>query len=295
MIRRPPRSTLFPHTTLFRSPHVRIGVASVGPEVHPGRPFGPHERAERGAEVLVAERCLVEVDLAVAIQADHETGLGLERPGRGARQPHVHAALHDGGGDHEDDEQHEGHVDERCDIDVGRERQLAMAAKPAPAAQQAGHHSLPSRAIVPMISWAKPSSSPANRPSPVTNRLYAITEGTATARPPTVVTSASATPGATAAIFPEPPTAMPMKASITPSTVPSRPSSGLTEPNVASQGMKRAAASRSAAPSLASNIRSASSCVVVRVACGAAIGPSPLRPPGFSSPKKCMPSRSSRL
>src|SRR5207245_1132106 len=80
------------------------------------------------------------------------------------------------------------------------------------------------------ISWAKPSSSPANRPSRFTNRLYAITEGTATARPPTVVTSASATPGATAAMFPEPPTAMPMKASITPSTVPSRPSSGLTEP-----------------------------------------------------------------
>src|SRR6267143_1258959 len=88
-----------------------------------------------------------------------------------------------------------------------------------------------------------------------------MTDGTATASPITVVTSASATPGATAAMFPEPPTAIPMKASITPSTVPSRPSSGLTEPKVASHGMKRAAASRSAATSLASTIRSASSCV----------------------------------
>src|SRR5205807_10194225 len=226
---------------------------------------------------------------------DHETGLGLERPGRGARQPHVHAALHDGGGDHEDDEQHEGHVDERCDVDVGRERQLAMAAKPAPAAQQAGHHSLPSRAIVPMISWAKPSSSPANRPSRFTNRLYAITEGTATARPPTVVTSASATPGATAPMFPDPPTAIPMKASITPNTVPSRPSKGLTDPKVASHGMNRAAPSRSAATSLASTMRSASSCVIVRALWVATAGPLSFKPPGLSSEKTWIPSRSSRL
>ncbi len=86
-----------------------------------------------------------------------------------------------------------------------------------------------------------------------------MTAGTATARPPTVVTNASATPGATAVMFPEPPTAIPMNASMTPSTVPSRPSSGLTDPNVASQGMKRAAVSRSAATSFASTMRNASS------------------------------------
>src|SRR5689334_23601119 len=40
MIRRPPRSTLFPYTTLFRSPAVR--------ECDPGRPTGEHEAA-RGA------------------------------------------------------------------------------------------------------------------------------------------------------------------------------------------------------------------------------------------------------
>src|SRR2546430_6152839 len=32
MIRRPPRSTLFPYTTLFRSRYVEIGAASTTPE-----------------------------------------------------------------------------------------------------------------------------------------------------------------------------------------------------------------------------------------------------------------------
>src|SRR5437879_5514379 len=124
---------------------------------------------------------------------------------------------------------------------------------------------------------------------------------TTVAGPATVVTSASATPGATAAMFPEPPRAIPMNASITPSTVPSRPSSGLTEPNVASHGTNRAAESRSAATSLASTMRSASSCVAVRVVVGAPLGAAaspldpPFRLPGFSSEKKFTPSRSSRL
>src|SRR3712207_7801130 len=44
MIRRPPRSTLFPYTTLFRSrqvPHVRAGVGHDGVEsvAHPIPPF----------------------------------------------------------------------------------------------------------------------------------------------------------------------------------------------------------------------------------------------------------------
>ena len=100
-------------------------------------------------------------------------------------------------------------------------------------------------------------------------------------------------------MFPEPPIAMPMNASITPSTVPSSPSKGLTEPNVASHGMNRAAASRSAATSLASTIRNASSWVVVSAADdAAAAGTTPLVPfsvPGLSSEKKCTASRSNRL
>src|SRR5438445_3873614 len=273
--------------------HARIGDPPVGSKVHPGGPFGSHQRAEGRPKVRVGQRGLLDEDPPLPVEGHNEPLLRFERACFHPRQAHVHAPLHDGRGDHEDDEQHEGHVDERRHVDVGVEGQLPVPAQSARATQEARHYSLPSRAMVPMISWANPSSSPANRPRRLTKRLYAITDGTATASPATVVTSASATPGATAPMFPEPPTAIPMKASITPSTVPSRPSSGLTEPNVASQGMNRAAASRSAATSLARTIRNASSCVVVS-GTSTCSGPS-FSLPGLSSEKKWMPSRSSRL
>src|SRR2546426_4412335 len=41
MIRRPPRSTLFPYTTLFRSPRIGRGVAHIVP-VAAGEVHGPH-------------------------------------------------------------------------------------------------------------------------------------------------------------------------------------------------------------------------------------------------------------
>src|SRR3712207_7029821 len=57
MIRRPPRSTLFPYTTLFRSPHLRLrrlprGPARVGPA-------GRRASARRGSEVLERELVVV--------------------------------------------------------------------------------------------------------------------------------------------------------------------------------------------------------------------------------------------
>jgi hypothetical protein len=113
----------------------------------------------------------------------------------------------------------------------------------------------------------------------------------ATARPATVVTSASATPGATAVMFPAPLVAMPMNASMTPSTVPSNPISGLTEPNVASHGTYFPSRSCSASTCESSTIRRASSCVGV----SASTTPGPRRsPPGRSSWKKAMPSWKSR-
>src|SRR5688572_31232830 len=53
MIRRPPRSTLFPYTTLFRSPHgARYGVLLGEHGAHgsdrPDAPAGYHERAAGG-------------------------------------------------------------------------------------------------------------------------------------------------------------------------------------------------------------------------------------------------------
>src|ERR1041385_9394515 len=60
MIRRPPRSTLFPYTTLFRSERNRVGHGAVAG--HASRQFGnlfdgctPHQRLD--ALVRVAEPC----------------------------------------------------------------------------------------------------------------------------------------------------------------------------------------------------------------------------------------------
>src|SRR2546422_8407570 len=47
MIRRPPRSTLFPYTTLFRSPGARRGVLDRGQPRHPGRRQGGRPRGTR--------------------------------------------------------------------------------------------------------------------------------------------------------------------------------------------------------------------------------------------------------
>src|SRR2546427_6127235 len=49
MIRRPPRSTLFPYTTLFRS---RVAARKGGTAHHDIRAAHPHERGAEGERVL---------------------------------------------------------------------------------------------------------------------------------------------------------------------------------------------------------------------------------------------------
>src|SRR5215469_17884346 len=56
MIRRPPRSTLFPYTTLFRSPAPRDGLAQ--PARLPGHPAG-RGRSEEHTSELQSRRDLV--------------------------------------------------------------------------------------------------------------------------------------------------------------------------------------------------------------------------------------------
>src|SRR2546426_8295058 len=56
MIRRPPRSTLFPYTTLFRSLHavagrVRHGRAEVGPAIHGDPAEHPHRRDRKSTRL----------------------------------------------------------------------------------------------------------------------------------------------------------------------------------------------------------------------------------------------------
>src|SRR3989441_9710333 len=50
MIRRPPRSTLFPYTTLFRSHHQRLGLCHPGPRLR-GAP-AIHESGVRAESVF---------------------------------------------------------------------------------------------------------------------------------------------------------------------------------------------------------------------------------------------------
>src|SRR3712207_8753341 len=54
MIRRPPRSTLFPYTTLFRSHPAAPTQVDPRPRLTDGHPFFPRE--ERGAEVVRGRR-----------------------------------------------------------------------------------------------------------------------------------------------------------------------------------------------------------------------------------------------
>src|SRR2546430_4503890 len=49
MIRRPPRSTLFPYTTLFRSPGAQLAHALAGPALHAERRFCLEGRPRRRA------------------------------------------------------------------------------------------------------------------------------------------------------------------------------------------------------------------------------------------------------
>src|SRR6266550_986070 len=57
MIRRPPRSTLFPYTTLFRSPRRNAGGAWSGPVHSPQGLDGPGSRRRRGVGVAVRSAC----------------------------------------------------------------------------------------------------------------------------------------------------------------------------------------------------------------------------------------------
>src|SRR5258708_18768548 len=52
MIRRPPRSTLFPYTTLFRSEHLEASQCGVTERVDAVRDRGAHGSRERQRELL---------------------------------------------------------------------------------------------------------------------------------------------------------------------------------------------------------------------------------------------------
>src|SRR5437899_9439520 len=59
MIRRPPRSTLFPYTTLFRSEFLALQPALHGREPIPLGPFAANQRSEEHTSELQSLRHLV--------------------------------------------------------------------------------------------------------------------------------------------------------------------------------------------------------------------------------------------
>src|SRR3712207_7719958 len=73
MIRRPPRSTLFPYTTLFRSSRV-VAVVLAAAAVGAGDPVGDDRRARRGVR-----------DRGVGAQLDPLAGATGHDAGRGDR------------------------------------------------------------------------------------------------------------------------------------------------------------------------------------------------------------------
>src|SRR3712207_9139308 len=86
MIRRPPRSTLFPYTTLFRSDLAPLGLGEQGTDLERGR----LARAQRAKEVLKREARVDDVldddhlppgdrRLEVLEDAHYARGLGRDR------------------------------------------------------------------------------------------------------------------------------------------------------------------------------------------------------------------------
>src|SRR2546430_12739818 len=87
MIRRPPRSTLFPYTTLFRSPVRAFAVGAVDPHLADG-PVAREQLGELVAvEVVVARR--IAVDGGVPIPGrEIEAGAQLFAPAGVGEPPH---------------------------------------------------------------------------------------------------------------------------------------------------------------------------------------------------------------
>jgi hypothetical protein len=138
--------------------HVRVAL-----HVH-GLPTPAfHQRFDRGGELIPGDGGVVDVDGALSIDRDDDSLGHLQRRGGCLRNGHLDASLQNRRGDHEDDEQGEGHVYEARDVDL-RAYRKSPHAPVAPTAPHP-HHTRPSRASVPMNSAAKPSSSLVNRAS----------------------------------------------------------------------------------------------------------------------------------
>src|SRR3989475_10469709 len=83
MIRRPPRSTLFPYTTLFRSPcALSLQGAAQGHRRHgrAAQQSGPFLRTREAADMLSGQSAIAAAGQAPASLVEHLRGLAQQRP-----------------------------------------------------------------------------------------------------------------------------------------------------------------------------------------------------------------------
>src|SRR5256885_14584253 len=86
MIRRPPRSTLFPYTTLFRSPEADTGISVTAAPATMARDGGSTVTiTARNAGPTIAAATVVHVDLPQGLEiASQSASAGRPSPGRRA-------------------------------------------------------------------------------------------------------------------------------------------------------------------------------------------------------------------
>ncbi len=85
-----------------------------------------HLRANLAAQVVDVDRVIAEVHQLRAVDGDHQARFGDFLDRLRFRQIHVDAGLQNRRGDHENDQQHQHHVHEGNDVDVG-ERSAGLA------------------------------------------------------------------------------------------------------------------------------------------------------------------------
>src|SRR3989442_13732438 len=125
MIRRPPRSTLFPYTTLFRSHAAELDVLVRFEEQDLVFGAVAVDRLQAARQFLILHLLgpltQVEIELSVAVDAEPDLigPFGTVLRVRRARVRRLEARPDDGRYDHEDDQQHQHHVDQRLYADVG--------------------------------------------------------------------------------------------------------------------------------------------------------------------------------
>src|SRR3954452_12821737 len=149
--------------------HFAIGYPRVRLQVHPTGFARGHQRPKGDPEIRIGHWCLINENATVPIDRHHHALLGGKRSGLSARKLNVNPALHDRCRNHEDNQEHQHNVHQGGDVDVGHQRELPTLA--AQSSAETRHQTSPSRAMVPISSLAKPSSSPANSRTRLTYRL----------------------------------------------------------------------------------------------------------------------------